>query len=119
MDETLRLKLTGPVATVTLCRPDFSNAIDETLAVNLTGSFLIGLIFSLAAERGWLSPDARLLALIGFLGAYTTFSTFSIETVLLLRTGEIARALLNIGANNLFCLLGAWLGLGLPGLLWR
>lgn len=90
-----------------------------TLAVNLTGSFLIGLLFTLAGERGWLSPDARLLAMIGFLGAYTTFSTFSVETVLLLRTGEIARALLNVGANNLFCLLGAWLGLSLPGLLWR
>jgi CrcB protein len=90
-----------------------------TLAVNVLGCFVIGGLAWLAGERNLLAPDTRLLVQVGFLGAFTTFSSFSNETLALLRGGEGLRALLNVGANNLLCLLATGLGYGLPGLLWR
>ena len=75
-----------------------------TLAVNASGCFLIGLLDGLAEEKFLLGPEARLLLMIGFCGAYTTFSTLILETDYLVRAGETLRAAANLGAS---------LGLGL------
>ncbi len=63
-----------------------------TLLVNVTGCFLIGLISRYAAESAAFSPEVRALLAIGFCGGYTTFSTFSYETIKLLEDGQVARA---------------------------
>jgi len=62
----------------------------------VSGSFLIGLLMTLMAERFTVNPQWRLLLVVGFLGAYTTFSTFEYETGALLKDGEWAFAMLNI-----------------------
>lgn len=84
-----------------------------TLGVNLTGCFLIGLIFSLAG-RNVVSPQFRLLFMTGFLGGLTTFSTYALESTNFWTGGEIATALRNIAFNNLggfiLILFGLWLG---------
>ncbi|MBI5137051.1 MAG: fluoride efflux transporter CrcB [Nitrospirae bacterium] len=88
-----------------------------TLFVNVLGSLLLGVVFQLGTERAALSPELRVALATGFLGAFTTFSTFSLETVNLLREGSLLMALANVGGNVLLCLGAAWLGLGLVRLL--
>jgi fluoride exporter len=63
-----------------------------TLVVNLTGSFLLGFILRTAVDAPGLTPELRGFLAIGFCGGYTTFSTFSYETIALLESGEYARA---------------------------
>lgn len=70
-----------------------------TFAVNVSGSFLIGLLMSLFTERFMVNPQWRLFLTVGFLGAYTTFSTFEYETGSLLRDGEWLVAASNIGLS--------------------
>ncbi len=67
-----------------------------TFVINISGSFLIGLLMTLMAERFTENPQWRLLLIVGFLGAYTTFSTFEYETGALLKDGEWLYACLNI-----------------------
>lgn len=67
-----------------------------TFAINLSGSFFIGLLMTLFTERLAVSPQWRLLLIVGFLGAYTTFSTFEYETGALLKDGEWMIAGLNV-----------------------
>lgn len=67
-----------------------------TFVVNVSGSFLIGLLMTLMAERFTVNPQWRLLLVVGFLGAYTTFSTFEYETGALLKDGEWLFAGLNV-----------------------
>lgn len=82
-----------------------------TLVVNVLGSFLMGLLYVVLLERGPLSGELRALLLVGFLGAFTTFSSFSIETLLLMEQGYLARAFANIWVSVLACLMSCWLGL--------
>ena len=87
-----------------------------TLAVNTIGSFLMGLIMGvllLLTERAEISlaEPARLLLTVGFLGGFTTFSSFSLETLTLMRGGSTFYVFANIAANILLGLLTAWLGL--------
>jgi len=70
-----------------------------TLVINLTGAFVIGFILELA-ERTMMGPVLRSFITIGFLGAYTTFSTYGYETVALLRDRELVAALLNVGVST-------------------
>ncbi|MEQ9568693.1 MAG: fluoride efflux transporter CrcB [Longimicrobiales bacterium] len=83
-----------------------------TLAVNLVGAFLLGLAYG-AFEHVELSADLRAFLTLGFLGAFTTFSTFSYEGVLLLQSGETARAVGYLGGSVVSGVLLAVLGLSL------
>jgi CrcB protein len=82
-----------------------------TLLVNVFGSLLIGVVFVLLVERGALSLEWRNVISVGFLGGFTTFSTFSLDALSLLEQGEIVLALLYVLASVLVCILAAWLGL--------
>lgn len=83
-----------------------------TLFVNASGCFLMGLLFVLILERfDGISPHLRSLLLIGFLGGYTTFSSFSIETLNLLESGDWFSASLNILLSILLCIALTWLGI--------
>jgi len=84
-----------------------------TLAVNVTGSLLIGFLATLADERGIIGPQARLFLVVGLLGGFTTFSSFSLETLRLARDGELTGALMNVTGNLGLGLGCAWLGVGL------
>lgn len=81
-----------------------------TLAVNVVGSFLLGVLSVLMIERLEMSPPWRAGVLIGGLGAFTTFSTFSLETLALVEQGAVARAGLNVVASVVMCLVFVWLG---------
>jgi CrcB protein len=82
-----------------------------TLAVNVFGSFGMGLLFVLLLERSLIGPEARAAILVGFLGSFTTFSTFSLETLTLVEQGEMLRALLNVAASVLLCVAACWAGI--------
>ncbi len=82
-----------------------------TFTVNLLGSFAIGLLYVVITERGHLHPDWRYVLIVGYLGAFTTFSTFSLESVALLENGEISTALSYMAATLLSCVGGCWLGI--------
>ena len=82
-----------------------------TLAVNLSGCFFIGMLFALADRMRFLTPDMRLLLITGYLGALTTFSTFSLETISVIRTGMMFQPLVNILANNIGGLTLTFLGM--------
>ncbi|MCX7115558.1 MAG: fluoride efflux transporter CrcB [Gammaproteobacteria bacterium] len=82
-----------------------------TLMVNISGSFLMGLLFTLILDRfDGIGPQLRSLLLIGFLGGYTTFSSFSMETLNLIESGAGFSAFLNIVLSVTLCILAAWLG---------
>ncbi len=82
-----------------------------TLIVNVLGSLLMGLLYELFLQRLSVSPEVRALLLVGFLGAFTTFSTFSIETINLIEQGYLIKAIVNVLANVILCVLAAWVGL--------
>ena len=82
-----------------------------TLAVNVFGSFGMGFLFVLLLERSLIGPEARAAILVGFLGSFTTFSTFSLETLTLVEQGEMLRALLNVAASLLLCVGACWAGI--------
>ncbi len=83
-----------------------------TLTVNLSGSLLIGFVATLTGPEGrWLAPAAfREFFMLGLLGGYTTFSSFSLQTLNLAREGEWARAAANVLLSVALCLVGVWLG---------
>lgn len=83
-----------------------------TLVVNVVGSFLLGLLTeALILQRVAISLEYRAAILVGFIGAFTTFSTFSLETVYLLEQGNFGKAALNVTISVFACLLTVWLGL--------
>ena len=105
-----------------LCRYGMSNGIYlllgrsfpyGTLAVNILGSFVMGSVYILMIERASISEELRAGITIGLLGAFTTFSTFSIETINLIESGEILKAGLNILFSVTLCVVGCWLGMNL------
>ncbi len=84
-----------------------------TLAVNVTGSFLVGLAATLMLERAAVGPLWRSAILIGFCGGYTTFSALTYETFELVRTGDPARGLLNLVAHAVLGIAAVWAGYAL------
>ncbi|MGH7536952.1 MAG: fluoride efflux transporter CrcB [Gemmatimonadales bacterium] len=81
-----------------------------TLVINVTGSFLLGAFLRYGVDTPTMGPEVRALLTIGFCGGFTTFSTFSYETVALLDDGEWARAALYVGASLGLSLLAVMLG---------
>ncbi len=88
-----------------------------TLAVNVIGSFIIGLFLFLALEKFAWRPEWRLFLAVGVLGAFTTFSTFSYETVELMRGGVYLLAAASAGANLLGCVAATAAGMALAAAL--
>ncbi|HVZ16922.1 MAG TPA: fluoride efflux transporter CrcB [Terriglobales bacterium] len=81
-----------------------------TFIINISGSFLIGLVLTILAERSTLSPNWRYLIPIGFIGAYTTFSTFEFETLRAMQDGQIAIGLMNVIGSVTMGFIAVWLG---------
>jgi len=81
-----------------------------TLAVNVLGSLIMGFIFQLVQQETITSSPWWPLIGVGFLGALTTFSTFSMDNLLLLQQGEIIKAMLNVALNVVVCILAAYVG---------
>ena len=81
-----------------------------TLFINVTGSFLLGAILRYGVETTTLTPEVRALLTVGICGGYTTFSTFSYETVALLEDGEWTRAALYVALSVGLSLLATFLG---------
>lgn len=81
-----------------------------TLTVNVLGSFLMGFLAMFLVERMGLDPLLRLGIFVGFLGAFTTFSTFSMETMNLFEQGAQLKALVNMFVSVLFSVTAVWLG---------
>ena len=84
-----------------------------TLVVNISGSFVLGLLFALTAERAILPADIRGPVMIGFIGAYTTFSTWMLESWRLIETGSYLPALANLGGSVVLGLLAMLAGLAI------
>jgi len=81
-----------------------------TLVVNVAGSLLMGFLYVLLLERMTISPELRAALLIGVLGAFTTFSTFSIETLNLIEQADFVKAGLNVLISVVACVGAAWVG---------
>lgn len=81
-----------------------------TLTVNVLGSLAMGLCYVLFLERMTAGPEWRALIIVGVLGAFTTFSTFSIETFNLIEDGELFKAVANVMLSVMVCIIAAWLG---------
>jgi CrcB protein len=94
-----------------------------TVVVNITGCFIIGFIATVSASDGrmFLSPLTRQFIMIGILGGYTTFSSFSLQTLALAQAGQWLAAAGNVLLSVVLCLVGVWVGALLAGLLnqWR
>ena len=82
-----------------------------TLVVNVVGSLLMGLLYVLLLERMTGSPELRAALLIGLLGSFTTFSTFSIETLNLVEQADYLKAGMNVLVSVTACIGAAWVGL--------
>ena len=82
-----------------------------TLAVNVAGSLLMGFLYVLLLERMTTGPELRAALLVGLLGAFTTFSTFSIETLNLIEQADFVKAGLNVLISVVACVGAAWVGL--------
>jgi fluoride exporter len=81
-----------------------------TLFVNVTGSFLMGLLTIFMVEKFQLGTEWHMAIIVGVLGSFTTFSTFSIETLTLLEQGDMMKALLNILLSVVLCISAVWAG---------
>lgn len=84
-----------------------------TLAVNVLGSFSLGLVYYLAAEQTIAGVEARLVLGTGVMGGFTTYSSFNLETLLLLQQGQFSRALLYLGLTLTSCIVAGFAGLAL------
>lgn len=81
-----------------------------TLAVNVSGCFVMGLVAAVADRQGYLNPGARLFLVVGVLGGFTTFSAFANETVSAARAGATQVSVWNILGSVGLCLAAVWLG---------
>jgi len=81
-----------------------------TLTANVLGCFLFGCAWAAADQRAWLDESTRMLLCLGFLGAFTTFSSFAYDNGMALRSGDWTTLLLNLALNNILGLLAVLLG---------
>ena len=88
-----------------------------TFVINIVGCFFMGLIMTMIIERGMLSAAWRLLLCVGFLGGFTTFSSFGYETLMLLQEEKIFAALAYVGGSIILGLMSAALGVAVGKLL--
>ena len=84
-----------------------------TFVINLTGSLLLGFVATITLERALIDPRWRLAVAVGFIGAYTTFSTFTYESVKLLEAGSYGLAALNVVGSTVLGLVGAAIGIAI------
>lgn len=84
-----------------------------TFIVNITGSFIVGFFLAWSTSRVFVDPRWKLFIVIGFCGAYTTFSSYSYETITLFEQSDYGLAILNFLFNNSFCLLATVAGIAL------
>lgn len=84
-----------------------------TLFVNVVGSLVMGFLAILLIERMAVGPEYRAFLMIGFLGSFTTFSTFSLETVSLLSNGELMKAGINMLVSVVVCVVAVWMGMSI------
>jgi CrcB protein len=82
-----------------------------TLLINITGSFLLGLIYRYSADSAAIAPEVRAMLTIGFCGGYTTFSSFSYESIRLIEDGQAGRAFAYVALSVLLCLGGTAMGI--------
>ena len=90
-----------------------------TIVVNVLGCFIIGFLSQLVESVGLLGPETRALLLPGFLGGFTTFSTFSNETLNLFLDGETPLAFANLAAHMVLGLGAVWAGRAVAAAIWR
>ncbi|MEH6628206.1 MAG: fluoride efflux transporter CrcB [Motiliproteus sp.] len=88
-----------------------------TLVVNVIGSLLMGVLFVLIMEKSQISPEYRPLLMVGLLGAFTTFSTFSLETVALMQEGHIMSAAIYILLSVIFSIAALYAGMSFTRIL--
>lgn len=88
-----------------------------TFAVNISGSFLLGLIFALAIDRALLSPDVRMPLMVGFIGSYTTFSTLMLESWTLVEEGDLVRMFGNLALSVIVGMIAVVAGLAVGRIL--
>jgi fluoride exporter len=81
-----------------------------TMIINLSGSFVIGLVMTLIAEHSNVNRNVLYLVAIGFIGAYTTFSTFEFETLRLVQDGQFIAGLTNVAVSVVIGFAMVWLG---------
>ncbi len=81
-----------------------------TFVVNFTGSLFLALLFFLSAGKGFMSQEMRLFLFVGLFGGFTTLSTFSLETVMLMAESRLVAAAINIFLNAILCVGGAFVG---------
>ncbi|MEQ8226471.1 MAG: fluoride efflux transporter CrcB [Rhodospirillales bacterium] len=82
-----------------------------TFTVNLVGSFLLGALIEVSALHWSPTPEMRAFLVVGMLGAFTTFSTFSLDSYTLIERGQIGAAVMYVGGSVVLCILGFWAGL--------
>ncbi|MGA8150969.1 MAG: fluoride efflux transporter CrcB [Terriglobales bacterium] len=88
-----------------------------TLFINITGSMIVGFFVIWATERAWVDPRWRLLVVVGFCGAFTTFSSYAFESMAYFEQGQWLLMWTNILTNNILCLLGALAGMAMARVL--
>jgi fluoride exporter len=88
-----------------------------TLFINVTGSFIVGFFMIWSTQRVLLDPRWRLLIVVGFCGAFTTFSSFAFETMAYFEQGQWMMMAVNFVSNNLLCLVAALAGMALARVL--
>jgi CrcB protein len=86
-----------------------------TLAINIAGSFGIGLLWGMGQQQPWFGQWGRYLLVVGLLGGFTTFSAFSLETMGLVEGGRVSSAAGYVAASLLGCVAAAWIGQRLTG----
>lgn len=88
-----------------------------TLVVNVSGSFLLGIVFALAMDRAVLSPEVRVPLMVGFIGSYTTFSTLMLESWVLVEEGDLVRMMADLAGSVLIGMVAVVAGLAVGRLL--